>query len=61
MKKVILNVEGSQELTKTALKNIKGGAVPFPFPKTCGGDGSFIYQNGVKVCCYRPATMDYIC
>ena len=62
MKKVILNVKGSQELTKTTLKNIKGGnAVPFPFPKECGGDGSVIYQDGVKVCCYRPTTMDYIC
>ncbi|CAM1365882.1 conserved hypothetical protein [Tenacibaculum litoreum] len=60
MKKVILNVEGSQELTKTTLKNIKGGG-PFPFPKECGGDGSYIYQDGVKVCCYQPSTMNYIC
>ncbi|WP_428740342.1 hypothetical protein [Tenacibaculum sp.] len=57
MKKAILKVEGVQELTKATLKNVKGGVRP----TQCGGDGSYIYQNGVKVCCYQPSTMNYIC
>ncbi|MGG8494928.1 hypothetical protein ACQY1Q_00800 [Tenacibaculum sp. TC6] len=58
MKKAILNVKGVQELNKTTLQNIKGG---IKVPTKCGGDGSYIYQNGVKVCCYQPATGNYIC
>ena len=60
MKKSILDLTGSQELTKITLQKIKGG-IRIPVPTECGGDGSYIYQNGVKVCCYRPATNDYIC
>lgn len=40
-------------------KTIKGGLKLIEFP--CGGDGSFIYQNDVKVCCYQPADGTYIC
>ncbi|WGH76456.1 hypothetical protein P8625_04660 [Tenacibaculum tangerinum] len=58
MKKVVLNVNGAQELPKTTLQKINGGG---KFIEECGGDGSFIYQNGRRVCCYQPSTGYYIC
>ncbi|CAM1369024.1 hypothetical protein [Tenacibaculum xiamenense] len=51
MKKSILNLSGTKKLTTETLKEIKGG---FFFEPVCGGDGSYIYQNGAKVCCYVP-------
>ncbi len=58
MLKKILKVSGAQELTKKEQKEINGGAL---IPKRCGGDGSYIYVNGEKVCCYIPAQNNYIC
>ncbi|WP_408024092.1 hypothetical protein [Tenacibaculum sediminilitoris] len=58
MKKTILSVNGSEKLTKETLKSINGGV---RIPTRCGGDGSFIYQDGIKVCCYQPSTGYYIC
>ena len=60
MKKNILNVKGSQELSKNEQKSISGGGIPVPVPE-CGGDGSYIIVDGVKVCCYIPSTGYYIC
>lgn len=61
MLKNISNLKGAKDLTKNAQKNINGG-IRFPIrPTTCGGDGSFIFQNGVKVCCYIPSTGYYLC
>lgn len=48
-------------LSKTEQKEVNGGAISLP---TCGGDGSFIYQDDVKVCCYQPGNYGegtYIC
>ncbi|KIX21012.1 hypothetical protein SY27_09560 [Flavobacterium sp. 316] len=67
MKKSILKLKGSQELTKKEQKSINGGIrIPIPGdpieePKSCGGDGSFIYVNGVKTCCYIPYNNTYFC
>lgn len=58
MKKALLNLTGSKELSKNEQKNIAGGAGP---SRRCGGDGSFIFVNGVKVCCYIPWSGSYIC
>ncbi|WP_445455878.1 hypothetical protein [Flavobacterium sp. HNIBRBA15423] len=58
MLKKILKLSGAQELTKNEQKEISGGAIPV---KRCGGDGSFIYVNGEKVCCYIPSQNNYIC
>lgn len=64
MLKKILKLDGAQKLNKSEQKNISGGVkIPFPpfEPKFCGGDGSFIYVGGRKVCCYIPADHNYIC
>lgn len=58
MLKKILKLSGAQKLTKTEQKEINGGAIP---TKGCGGDGSFIFVGGQKVCCYIPAQNNYIC
>ncbi|PKV51416.1 hypothetical protein ATE84_3501 [Aquimarina sp. MAR_2010_214] len=58
MKKALLNVTGSKELSKNEQKNIDGGA---GLSSPCGGDGSFIYVDGVKVCCYIPSSGLYLC
>ncbi len=55
MKKTLLNVEGAQELSKKEQKSIAAGS------SSCGGDGSFIFVNGVKVCCFDPWSGLYIC
>ncbi len=62
MLKKISNLKGAKDLTKNAQKNINGGLNKFPiWPTSCGGDGSFIFQNGIKVCCYVPSQNWYIC
>ncbi|MBG6129444.1 hypothetical protein IWQ47_001253 [Aquimarina sp. EL_43] len=58
MKKALLNVTGAKELSKDKQKSIDGSAGP---SRPCGGDGSFIYVDGVKVCCYLPWSGQYIC
>ncbi len=58
MKKTLLNLEGSKELSKNEQKNINGGV---GLDRRCGGDGSFIFVNGVKVCCFEPWSGLYIC
>jgi hypothetical protein len=55
MLKNILKLEGAQKLSINEQKSINGGA------NRCGGDGSFIFVNSVKVCCYLPATNNYLC
>lgn len=59
MVKKILKLSGAQKLTKVEQKEITGGV--FIPVKGCGGDGSFIYVNGKKVCCYIPSQNNYIC
>ena len=59
MLKKILKVEGAQKLTNNEQKAINAGSLVNP--KRCLGDGSFIFQIGVKVCCYLPATNNYLC
>jgi hypothetical protein len=59
MKKSLLNLKGVQELSKNEQKNIAGGRRPLL--SICGGDGSFIFVNGKKVCCYIPSSGYYIC
>ncbi|NHN27059.1 hypothetical protein FIA58_015350 [Flavobacterium jejuense] len=62
MLKKILKLSGAQELTKNEQKEISGGIIgPIREEKRCGGDGSFIYVNGAKVCCYIPSQNNYIC
>ena len=56
MKKAILNVKGAQVLSKDEQKTLNGG-----IGLACGGDGSFIFVNGVKVCCFDPWSGLYIC
>lgn len=56
MKKSILNVKGAKEVSKNKQKDILGGAL-----QQCGGDGSYIYVNGKRVCCYQPWSGLYIC
>lgn len=59
MKKSILNLKGAQELSKNEQKSIAGGR--HFLLERCGGDGSFIFVNGKKVCCYIPFSGYYIC
>ncbi len=51
-------------LNKSQQQEVNGG-IDFPIGKVCGGDGSFIHQNGVKVCCFQPGKFlgqgTYIC
>jgi hypothetical protein len=61
MLKNILKLEGAQKLSSSQQKEINGGACIGCGPKKCGGDGSFIFVNGVKTCCYLPATNNYLC
>jgi hypothetical protein len=72
MLKKILKLDGAQQLSSDEQKSINGGARPCyyladgtrycpPPPGSCGGDGSFIFVNGVKTCCYLPATNNYLC
>jgi hypothetical protein len=56
MLKNILKLEGAQKLSKKEQKGINGGQ-----EVACGGDGSFIFVNGVKTCCYVPKLHSYIC
>ena len=58
MLKQLSNVKGAKNLTKDAQKNINGGLFE---QKRCGGDGSYIIQNGQIVCCYVPKFNWYIC
>ncbi|MCB0375906.1 MAG: hypothetical protein KDD04_08310 [Sinomicrobium sp.] len=58
MKKTVLNLKGAEELSKNEQKSISGGIGTI---KKCGGDGSYIFVNGVKVCCYIPSNGTYIC
>ncbi|MEL6556725.1 MAG: hypothetical protein AAFQ94_00985 [Bacteroidota bacterium] len=60
MLKQLSNVNGAKNLTKDAQKNINGGLIPIEAP-ACGGDGSFIFVNGQKVCCWVPRPGWYIC
>ena len=59
MLKNILKLQGAQKLSKDEQKSINGGSTPRA--TTCGGDGAFIFVNGVKTCCYLPATNNYFC
>ena len=62
MKKTILNLKGAHELSKNEQKNVTGEKIsPYYYPNVCGGDGSFIFVNGKKVCCYIPYSGSYIC
>ncbi|MBQ0736159.1 hypothetical protein [Aquimarina celericrescens] len=56
MKKTLLNLEGSQELSKNEQRTINGG-----IDRPCGGDGSFIFVDGAKVCCFDYFSGLYIC
>ncbi len=56
MKKTLLNLRGAKELSKDEQKTVNGG-----IDRPCGGDGSFIFVNGVKVCCFEPWSGLYIC
>ncbi|MBC8757656.1 hypothetical protein H2O64_23510 [Kordia sp. YSTF-M3] len=58
MKKSLLNLKGAQELSKNEQKGIVAG---IRLSRGCGGDGSFIFVNGQKVCCYIPWSGYYIC
>ncbi|QHI38433.1 hypothetical protein IMCC3317_38260 [Kordia antarctica] len=58
MKKSLLNLKGVQELSKNEQKNIAGG---WHLIRRCGGDGSFIFVDGKKVCCYVPWSGYYLC
>ena len=57
MLKQLSNVIGAKNLTKDAQKEINGGVRR---PK-CGGDGSFIIQDGKVVCCYVGPPNLYLC
>lgn len=57
MKKLISDVQGAQQLSKKEQKTIHGEGLSIG----CGGDGSFIYVNGRRVCCYQPWSGQYIC
>lgn len=50
-------------LSKSQQQEINGGG-PI-LVSTCGGDGQFIYQDGIKVCCFQPGEYlgqgTYIC
>ena len=64
MKKPILKVKNVYELSKEEQKDVNGGIGGIQLG--CGGDGSFIYVDGKKVCCYIPPsswwdTGSYIC
>ena len=59
MKKSLLNLKGVQELSKKEQKDIAGGRIYES--RRCGGDGSFIFVDGRKVCCYIPWSGYYIC
>ncbi|KIX21013.1 hypothetical protein SY27_09565 [Flavobacterium sp. 316] len=61
MLKSILELKGTQKLSKKEQKTISGGIGPIYEDKRCGGDGSFIFVNGVKTCCYIPSQNNYIC
>lgn len=56
--------EFGKTLTKSQQQEINGGDDRFIPITVCGGDGSFIYEDGVKVCCYVPDRFfggTYIC
>lgn len=57
MMKSLLNLKGTQKLSKDEQKSTGGGIIP----TICRGDGSFITVNGQKVCCYVPWSGYYIC
>ncbi len=54
-----------KDLNKSQQQQINGGSNLSLVGKVCGGDGSFIYQDGVKVCCFQPGKFlgqgTYIC
>ena len=58
MKKLLRDLTEVKELSKNEKKTINGGT---KFEPRCGGDGSFIYVDGKKVCCYQPWSGQYIC
>ncbi|WP_188112101.1 hypothetical protein [Aquimarina sp. RZ0] len=58
MKNSLLNLKGSQKLSKNEQQDINGGIGLGNF---CGGDGSFIFVDGVKVCCFVSFEDGYIC
>ena len=61
MLKKISQVKNAKGLSKQAQKQINGGAQLIPDPGPCGGDGSFIFVDGKKVCCWVPRPGWYIC
>lgn len=61
MLKKISQLQNAKNLTKSEQKNLNGGAKWIPIEPVCGGDGSFIYVDGKKVCCWVPRNNWYIC
>ena len=61
----ISQLKDAKNLSKGAQKEFNGGGrTPLPWPpleRVCGGDGSFIFVNGQKVCCFVPSQQNYIC
>ena len=48
-------------LNKLDQQKIHGGFKLKPEDLLCAGDGSFIYENGKKVCCFQVSEGNYIC
>ncbi|MEL6556726.1 MAG: hypothetical protein AAFQ94_00990 [Bacteroidota bacterium] len=61
MLKKISSLKGAKDLTKNSQKTINGGRPDLIEVKKCGGDGSFIFVNGQKVCCYIGPPNIYLC
>ncbi|MGB3466469.1 MAG: hypothetical protein WBA74_14415 [Cyclobacteriaceae bacterium] len=59
MLKKISEVKGAKGISKDAQKKLNGGLISIE--RRCGGDGSFIYVDGRKVCCFVPSRNWYIC
>lgn len=59
MLKKISSFKDAKNLSKDAQKKINGGGLIEL--KKCGGDGSYIIQNGQIVCCWVPRPGWYIC
>ncbi len=54
-----------KNLNKSQQQEINGGFKKGPIGTECGGDGSFIFQDEIKVCCFQPGKFlgqgTYIC
>ncbi|MGB3466468.1 MAG: hypothetical protein WBA74_14410 [Cyclobacteriaceae bacterium] len=56
----IKKLSGTKNISKSEQKELNGGRPPIAEIR-CGGDGSFIYVDGRKVCCYDWRTGNYFC